>query len=113
MYKEAEGCRDFIIVKDFYKYGSACMCFKPDDQNSFRYLLTQCLLLAKWPIQVVRLGGPKALDSYGEYAPYTFYTDSQDLLNICMSGEAPGVYLPGMEELKEREREEYSNWIIL
>lgn len=68
MYKEAEGCRDFIIVKDFYKYGSACMCFKPDDQNSFRYLLTQCLLLAKWPIQVVRLGGPKALDSYGEYA---------------------------------------------
>ena len=45
--------------------------------------------------------------------PYTFYTDSQELLNICMSGEAPGVYLPGMEELKEREREEYSNWSIL
>lgn len=108
MYKETEGCRDFIIVKDFYKYGSACMCFKPDNENAFRYLLTQCLLLAKWPIQVVRLGGGEnALEIYGEYAPYTFYTDPQDLLNIYMSGEAPGVYLPGMKELKEKEMKEY------
>lgn len=54
-------------------------------------------------LQVVSLGGPNALEIYGEYAPYTFYTDPQDMINICLSGEAPGEYLPGMKKLKEKE----------
>lgn len=86
----------FIVIKDFWKIGSACMGFGPDEGELFRATLSKCSLIAKEPLQVVRLGGPSArcLETYGEYGPYTFYDNPQDLLDICITGNCPGEVNP-------------------
>lgn len=88
--------QSFIVIKDFWKVGSACMGFAEDEDVLFRATLSKCLLIAKSPLQVVRLNGPSAecLEVYAEYAPYTFFDDPQALLDICISGECPGEINP-------------------
>lgn len=81
---------DYIVVHDFNKVGSACMKFEPDDKKRFKRILATCLNLAKPPIQVVRLGGPDVLNVYCEYSPYTFVTEEQELINMCLYGNVPG-----------------------
>ena len=80
----------FIVIKDFYKIGSAVMGYDMEHEQKYRELLLKCSLLAKSPLQVVRVGGPMALYGYGEYGPYTVYDSEFDLINICLSGECPG-----------------------
>lgn len=85
-----EGYDRFIVIKDFYKIGSAVMYFNKENDEEFRSLLSRCLMLAKSPLQVVRLGGPNCLDIYAEYAPYTVIAEEQEMLNICITGNCPG-----------------------
>ena len=88
----------FVVVKDFYKVGSAVMGFNRKDEVAFRYLLSRCDCLAKSPLQVVRISGPMALDGWGEYGPYTVYDNDLDLINICVSGDCPGIPNPFIED---------------
>jgi hypothetical protein len=81
----------YLVIHDFNKSGSACMIFAKDKDFEFHMLYGRCLGIAKPPLQVVMLGGRNALDVYSEYKPYTFYTNEQDMLDICISGNAPGT----------------------
>lgn len=85
-----EGCDRFVVVKDFWKIGSAVMAFNEERDEQFRFLLGRCLLIAKPPLQVIRIDGERGLEIYAEYKPYTLITKEQDLLDICISGNAPG-----------------------
>ena len=86
-----EKIKTYIVVKDFDKIGSVVMGFNTDAESDLRcrHLLSRCLLIAKSPIQVVKLGGPNALDIYAEYAPYLFTDNEQVLLDICLTGQMP------------------------
>lgn len=90
---------DFIVVKDFRKCGSLCIGYKPQDNDKFRLHLLKCLLVAKSPIQVVRVGGYGSLEMFNEYSPYTF-TDEQTIYNACLYGEVPGEWLPDIPDDK-------------
>lgn len=88
----------YIVIKDFYKIGSAVKGFNNDTSQEFRILLAKCRYIAKSPIQVVHIGGPEALFGYGEYGPYTVYENDNDLLQICVTGKCPGIVNPLFEE---------------
>lgn len=92
-----EKIKTYIVVKDFNKMGSVVMGFNTDEESDLRcrHLLSRCLLTAKPPIQVVKLGGPNALDVYAEYAPYSFTDNEQVLLGICLTGQMPDVLEDG------------------
>lgn len=83
---------NFIVIKDFWKIGSICMGFADNEDLKFRETLSRCSLIAKTPLQVVRLGGgsAKCLEIYSEYSPYTFTDNPQDLLDVCLTGQCPG-----------------------
>lgn len=101
-YKEYQAkYTNFIVIKDFYKIGSAVMGYSQERDEEFRNILSRCLLISKSPLQVVRLGGNKALETYGEYAPYVIFDDSQDLLDICISGNCPGERNPFIKEVEK------------
>lgn len=89
--------KTYVLIKDFNKMGSAVMGFGIDKESDLRcrHLLCRCLLIAKSPIQVVKLGGPNVLDVYAEYAPYWFTENEQDLLDICITGQMPDVLEDG------------------
>ena len=89
--------KTYVLIKDFNKMGSAVMGFDIDKESDLRcrHLLCRCLLIAKSPIQVVKLGGPNVLDVYAEYAPYWFTENEQDLLDICITGKMPDVLEDG------------------
>ena len=90
--KEYQKDRDrYIVIKDFYKIGSAVMGFNAEEDIRFRHLLCRCLLLGKRKdLQVVRMGGPECLYMYGEYGPYFVFDNDQDLIDICLIGDCPG-----------------------
>ena len=96
MDRDRTKCKHFIVVKDFWKIGCACMGFFDDEDILFRSTLSKCLLIAKPPLQVIRLDGHdnSVLDVYGEYKPYNHCNDVQELLDICISGNAPGMDNP-------------------
>lgn len=89
--------KTYVVIKDFNKDGSAVMGFSLTKEEDLRcrHLLCRCLLIAKPPLQVVKLGGPDALNVYGEYAPYWFAEKEQDLLDICITGQMPDVHEDG------------------
>lgn len=80
----------FVVIKDFYRLGSAVMGFDETQDEPFRLALAKCLNLAEPPLQVIRLSGPHCLDMYSEYKPYTVFDDYKDLVQICLSGKCPG-----------------------
>ena len=89
---------DFIVIKDFYKMGSAVMGFTFEQDVEFRSVLSRCLMIAQSPLQVVRLSGRKSLTTWGEYSPYTVYDNVQDLLDISISGNCPGTINPYIKD---------------
>lgn len=88
----------FVVIKDYYKIGSAVIGFNRRDEVAFRYLLSRCDCLARSPLQVVRISGPMALFGYGEYGPYTVYDEDIDLINICVTGNCPGEVNPFIKD---------------
>jgi hypothetical protein len=102
----------YVIIKDFYKIGSAVMGFDKESDLEFRTVLSKCLLLHEAPLQVVRVGGPHCLDMYGEYGPYTVYDDYKDLIQICVSGNCPGEVNPLIPDspYKEEQRKVVQKW---
>ena len=98
--RDISNFKSFIVIKDFWKIGSACMGFSEDEDELFRATLSKCLLIAKDPLQVIRVGGPNAecLEIYAEYKPYTFYDNPQDMLDICITGNCPGRINPYADE---------------
>lgn len=74
------------------------MGFDEEHDVEFRLLLSKCLMLAKEPLQVVKLGGPDVLNVYAEYGPYAFYDNEYDLIKICMPGVCPGTVNPFLED---------------
>ena len=85
-----ESCDKFIVLKDFKKLGSLVMGFKEEDDTQYRSTLAKCDMAARGDVQVVALGGPKCLEVYAEYAPYTILTSELEAVKICMSGNCPG-----------------------
>lgn len=82
--------KNYIVVHNFNKIGSAVMEFTDKNIDALNRLFGQCMAIAESPVQVVRLGGPNALEVYSEYSPYTFVTSEQELLNMCITGNVPG-----------------------
>lgn len=82
--------KSYLVIHDFNKIGSAVMEFTENSINDLNRLFGQCLMIAEPPVQVVRLGGPNALEVYSEYSPYTYVTAEQELLNMCITGDVPG-----------------------
>lgn len=97
----------YLIIHDYNKVGSACMKFSPEQNDEFWDLCDECRRLAKPGLQIVSLTGKDALNAYSEYKPYVFYEDKNDIIDICISGNAPGVSykevitsVPGMRYIK-------------
>lgn len=80
----------YIVIKDFYKRGSAVIGFTKEQVSLFEEYYLRCTLNAKSPIQVIFLSGKTALTCYGEYSPYTIYEDPMDLVQMCITGETIG-----------------------
>lgn len=80
----------YIVIKDFYKIGSAVVGFTQQQLSLFEEYYLRCTLNAKSPVQVVFLAGKTALTCYGEYEPYTIYEDPMDLVQMCITGETIG-----------------------
>ena len=96
----------FIIIKDFNKIGSCVLQYTPEEHILFMRDANRLRSLAKSPIQVVLIGGPNALEIYGEYAPYTFYTrnDLDKIQEMILTQNVPGRWNPFIPE----EQREYN-----
>lgn len=90
----------FVVIKDFYKMGSAVLGYNADTDVEFRLQLSKCLYLAKPPLQVVRLGGPNCLEVYSEYKPYFLLDNEYEGIHICQSGVCPGEPNPLIQQGK-------------
>lgn len=96
-------CDRFIVLKDFKKLGSLVMGFNEETDLQYRSILSKCDMAAKGDVQVVALGGPKCLEVYSEYAPYTILTSEYEAVKICMSGNCPGIDHPFLKARLEME----------
>ena len=83
-----------------------------EHEEEFRLLLGKCLGIAQPPLQVVRIGGPKCLDVYGEYAPYTYANTEQEILDICISGDYKAEWLPWYEKcIAAGRQDDWEDWL--
>lgn len=80
----------YIVIHDFNKIGSAVKGYTRNELELFSEIISRCNRLAKSPIQVIRVGGPKALSTWSEYAPYTIVEDDFELVKMVVTGECPG-----------------------
>lgn len=96
----------FLVVKDFYKMGSAVCGFKREDSVAWRDCHLRCALRQGNPIQVVSLFGPTPLSTYCEYSPYYLCTPDE-LLDIVITKDCPGTLFP--EPMLRYCREQYPN----
>lgn len=94
-------CDRYIIIKDRDKQGSAVIGFNESQDLEFRETLAKCEIMAQLPLQVIRLGGKRCLEIYGEYAPYTIVNSVQEILDIVRTGNCPGRPHPLLQVRKQ------------
>lgn len=95
----------YIIVHDAEKNGSAVKGYDLKDREAFSDTISRCNRIAESPIQVVRVGGPTALSTYAEYAPYTIVEDDMELVRMVVEKDCPGEINPYMVRDKKRRAE--------
>lgn len=90
----------FIVVKDFYKLGSIVLSYDKKHHRQFVGDSNTLRAIALSPIQVVVMGGEKALEMYSEYAPYTFVDidDVQDVIDMVLDNNVPGKINPFIKD---------------
>ncbi len=86
------GNSSYIVLKDFYKRGSAICAFTKEQVIEAQTLATRCALLASGNIQSVVLFGENAPTVYAEYFPYWECTE-REMINIARTGDCPGESL--------------------
>lgn len=96
----------FLVVKDFYKFGSAVCGFKEGEDKDWQDCQLRCSLRQSNPLQVVSLFGPEPLSMYNEYSPY-FLCTPEELLQIVVTRDCPGTLFP--EPMLAYCRERYAN----
>lgn len=79
----------YIVLKDFYKRGSAICAFTKEQLIEAQTLATRCALLASGNTQSVVLFGENAPTIYAEYFPY-WKCSEREMINIARTGDCPG-----------------------
>lgn len=82
-----------IVVKDFFKMGSALRSYTKDEADAYSKTMLRCGLNTKGNTQVVALHGDAALSVYAEYAPYYVCDTDAELLECVLTGDVPGTPL--------------------